>query len=66
MDENDVKIGTDCMNKIKEVLKEFGCILDLQVSFSLIGGTSYQITALPQKNIVIANQMPPKIKIGDN
>jgi len=65
MDEKDVQIGAACMNEIKEVLKKHGCILDLQVSLSLVHGTSYQVTALPQKNIVLANQMP-KIKIGDN
>jgi len=65
MDEKDIQVGTACMNKLKEVMKEFGCILDVCVTFSLIHGTSYQITAVPQKNIVLANQMP-KIKIGDN
>jgi hypothetical protein len=65
MDEKDIQIGTACMNKIAEVLKEFGCVLDVIVSFSSIRGPSFQVMTIPQKNIVLANQMP-KIKIGDN
>ena len=65
MDQEDVRIGTACMNEIMEVLKKHGCALDVVVSFSSIRGTSFQIVAIPQKNVVIANQMP-KIKIGDN
>ena len=65
MDEKDIQIGTACMNEIAEVLKKHGCVLDVIVSFSSIRGPSFQIMTIPQKNIVLANQMP-KIKIGDN
>jgi hypothetical protein len=65
MDEEDIQIGTACMNEIKEVLKKHGCTFDVIVSFSSIRGPSFQVMTIPQKNIVLANQMP-KIKIGDN
>ena len=65
MDETDVQTGTACMNEIMGALKKHGCVLDVVVSFSSIRGSSFQIVAIPQKNIVVANQIP-KIKIGDN
>jgi len=60
MDQTDVQIGTECMKDIIEVLKKHGCILDIRVSFSSIHGPSFQVIALPQKNIVVAGQMSPK------
>jgi hypothetical protein len=65
MDENDVAIGTACMKEVIEVLKKHGCVFDVRVTFSSVNGPSFHVIALPQKNIVLANQMP-KIKIGDN
>ena len=61
MDENDVAIGTACMKEVIEVLKKHGCIFDVKVSFSSIHGPSFLVVAVPQKNIVLSNQMPPKM-----
>lgn len=67
MDENDVKIGTACMNKIQEVLKEFGCGIEIIFSVSSLTGPGWMIKTSPIKNIVVASQIPiPKIKIQDN
>lgn len=61
MDENDVKIGTECMNDIQEMLKKHGCGIELIVSFSSIHGPSFIFKTIPLKNIVLSNQMPPKM-----
>jgi len=48
------------MNEIIEVLKKYGCIFDVRVTFSSIHGPSFQVVTIPQKNIMVTNQMPPK------
>ncbi len=63
MDEKDVEIGTACMKDIIEVLNKHNCIFDVRVSFSSIHGPSWQVFAVPQKNIIIPNRMPT---LGDN
>lgn len=51
MDEKDVEIGTACMKDI------------VRVGFSSIHGPSWQVFAVPQKNIIVPNRMPT---LGDN
>jgi len=57
MDEKDVQIGTACMNEIQEVLKKHGCIFEIVAMFSSLHGINYQVRTIPQKNIILANQM---------
>jgi len=59
MDQADVIIGTACMNEIIDVLKRHGCVFDVKVSFSSRTGPSFQVMAIPQKNVIVTNQMPP-------
>jgi len=61
MDQTDVQIGTQCMQEIIEVLKKYGCVFDVRVTFSSIHGPSFQVIALPQKNIMVTNKMPPGV-----
>lgn len=61
MDENDVKIGIVCMQEIQEVLKKHGCGIEIIFSFSSLSDPSWTLKISPLKNIILSNQMPPKM-----
>ena len=63
MTEAEQKNCNACMDELKEVLKKFGCQLEIIVVFSSLHGPGFQVRTVPTRNIVVAQNIP---KMGDN